>query len=382
MHACSPRLGFNAPPHPSVRERSRRPPLRPRAVRHGEPIVLAEDPQACRLPKSDAFGEVTVRLPGRRHARLGQQEEGRPEAVSVRSFEREGAERHFDSIDALVGGAEVGPLVEMQPHGSRFKRPVQVSLDIASLVQHPAQGEERVLLVLRQAGPDEPWLPLAENEKLEVDSRGIATVQLRSFSRFSCAMFSSVKDAAKAKCRALEGAVSNVARRGVEKVANANPAVVNTIVKYGAMAAGAAISAATVATGGVAGLVLTGAAGKIEELVNNPGCVQSFCKEVQKKLEEPGGLGQALTDTVKEIAAHKGLDKLWPDLEPIFAGMGLAYEQVEAFLLKLDVKQLKQAALHPLDTAEALVRKNILALLRPVLEPVMEQEPVFQELVR
>ena len=146
------------------------------------------------------------------------------------------------------------------------------------------------------------------------------------------------------------------------------------------MAAGAAISAATVATGGVAGLVLTGAAGKIEELVNNPGCVQSFCKEVQKKLEEPGGLGQALTDTVKEIAAHKGLDKLWPDLEPIFAEMGLAYEQVEAFLLKLDLKQLKQAALHPLDTAEALVSKHILALLRPVLEPVMEQEPVFQEL--
>ena len=30
MHACSPRLGFNAPPHPSVRERSRRPPQAPR----------------------------------------------------------------------------------------------------------------------------------------------------------------------------------------------------------------------------------------------------------------------------------------------------------------------------------------------------------------
>ena len=265
----------------------------PRTVQAGELVSLLPDSQAVRLPKDDAFGHITMGLPGQSRARLPPSDGA---GVSITPL-ADGSDAENDGDwESLTGGSDAadGPLLELRPHGSRFAKdsPVKVSFDATSLLQEPqyADGEEEgVLLILKQAGPSEPWLPLQAEETLTITADGIATVRLHSFSRIRPKYFpgaSSVARAAKAAANAVEKAAGDMVRKGVQKVAEANPTVVNSIVKYGAIAAGAALSAATVATGGVVGLAMPVVAGKLQNIVANPQCVQSFAQTLQAQLED------------------------------------------------------------------------------------------------
>jgi hypothetical protein len=72
---------------------------------------------------------------------------------------------------------------------------------------------------------------------------------------------------------------------------------VRIVAKYGAMAASTALVGATVASGGLAGLLIPAVGVKLAKIAANPDCVQDYCQNLQHKLadkEEGKGLGAIL----------------------------------------------------------------------------------------
>ena len=326
---------------------------KPTAVSPGEGFRLSDNASAIKLERGQ-FGEITVTLPGIEHADL-KRSPGRlaSREVSVRSFDSEEHAELFARTDELTGTTAEetgmnGPMIELQPHGSTFKEPVAVSFDMTKMVDKwsywkSGSGSDGVLLVLRQAHPSAPWLPLAEDETLDVDENGVATVRVKSFSRFTAKLFQGPKaalNAAKAATNAVLKAADEYATKAVNKVANADPQTVRMLAKYGAMAAGAALGVADAATGGVVGLALPGARDKLSAIRKNPEIVQDFAKELQGRLEVEGSLGGVLKNSLKEMAIEKGLDKLKPILEDPVNALGIEWETFTDFALSLNNKDL------------------------------------------
>jgi hypothetical protein len=72
---------------------------------------------------------------------------------------------------------------------------------------------------------------------------------------------------------------------------------VRIVAKYGAMAASTALVGATVASGGLAGVLIPAVGAKLAKIAANPDCVQDYCQNLQHKLadkEEGKGLGAIL----------------------------------------------------------------------------------------
>jgi len=88
--------------------------------------------------------------------------------------------------------------------------------------------------MLRQADADSPWLPLEQDEPITLNADGQATVQLRSFSRFTCKLFRGPKAAAHAARtagNALANGASKLAESAIHRVADANPATVSVTLR-------------------------------------------------------------------------------------------------------------------------------------------------------
>lgn len=73
----------------------------------------------------------------------------------------------------------------MEPHTVAFVNPIIVKVDISSLV-----GESLgIMVALRQELPNAPWLPLADDETLAIDTSGCATLRVRSFANLAIVWF-------------------------------------------------------------------------------------------------------------------------------------------------------------------------------------------------
>ena len=381
QHLGLERAAYPLPPRKSFPEAK---PAGPKCVVDGASIPLLPLEQAVQLPKDEAWGRVTMRLPEAHHARLGQN--GRhARGVRLKLLAAAAGDHGFE---ACTGGAvedKTGPMLQLMPSGARFSRPVELSFSVRSLVPEPqyADGREKgVLLVLRRR-KGEQWLPLIGSESLSVAADGTATVQLRSSGVICAKYFPGAEGATRAAALvgdlifsiAKELAAQPLAARPVaprnkkappSAIASASVSVVNLVVTYASIAAGALLSASGYlgATGGLAGLA------------TDPDSQTRFATDLQDLLRDPKGSAlPALERAVKEVAAHKRLEEdIRPALEMLFKVAGLKWEQVEGFLVVMSRRDLDRAMREPARTVAKLVEQNLKALLRATLEPLISLE--------
>jgi len=295
------RLEYPLPPQKSFP--APKPPA-PQTVLEQHVCPLLPHAHSVQLPKSGAWGRVTMRLPEERHARLG----GRARGVSLKLLHTE------------VAGD--GLQLQLLPSGSTFLQPVRLCFSVRSLLPEPEYEdgrEEGVLLVMRQR-KGEQWLPLIGRESLSVAADGTATVQLRSSGSIRAQLFSGAEGAARAAAivaAAIEETAKALTFQPVARanqqappptVASASPSVVNLVIKYASMAAGAplGLGASGSPTGGLAGLAVPVISGAIGAIATDPQAVARFAKDLEGLLRDPhGGALRALERAAQEVAAHK-----------------------------------------------------------------------------
>ena len=357
-----------------------------------------EDPE----PEPEPF----LRLP-REGVHLPNGQRVTAKRIDEGAIDEEQIDGGFATLTELSSEDVLGPGYELLPHGAEFSgEPVEISFDLSAqltqststdnatapppstvaLATGPTNNgkQEAMLLILRKSAPGEPWLPLVQGESVSVDKAGIATVKLQSFSFFKSVVYKGPRAAARAAkgvANALGKATEDFVRKGVGSIADANPAVVSAIVKYGAMSAGAALSAATVSTGGLAALLIPTVGSKLKDVIENPGSLQKFAKQLNAQLQDPNNsLQGALKKSIKEIAIAKGVPKLKEVLDPLLADFGLEWSQLEGFVLELTVDEITEAMCHPETVLSKLIHDNVLALLRPLLEPLLADTSVLHDL--
>jgi|EP01047_Picozoa_sp_COSAG01_P023354 hypothetical protein len=123
-------------------------------------------------------GKLTLTTPSPKRGR-------HTKMITARAVEAATAQQLFaelSSTAALSGTAPgPGPVLDLLPHGCAFAEAAEFSFDIGATV-----GDYRgdaLFCALRKDTEDSPWTPLASDERLCFSSRGVATVELRSFCR-------------------------------------------------------------------------------------------------------------------------------------------------------------------------------------------------------
>eukprot|EP01044_Picomonas_judraskeda_P003183 COSAG03_NODE_256_length_9839_cov_4.859754_5_plen_1545_part_00 len=295
--------------------------------------------------------EISFQLPKLSAAQLSGAQHG--DQVQLECLAR--PEQAFDTADALleppVEDAEQssadtvdGPMLQLQPHGSTFEDPVLMSFDLASMTAGMAVGDEGVLVVLRQPGPGQPWVPLSEGESITIVN-GRAIVQLRSFCNIFARFYKGAKacvHAARTQMVALKNAGKRFAAKCAKYVEEASDSEIERVgVAVGAAAKWAAgVGAAIIA--GVLGCsaapvvaVATPIVAVSAYVAQNPAGVKRHAAAIRKYFEQPDS-------EMIELAAVAGVEHLmWklrkyrPKVEQELQSYGLEWCDFEILVLEV-----------------------------------------------